>query len=194
MFDITMSHDYLEKLEADFDDYMKEPASARRALNCAITAYHLHEWVWGDWLRQNQQVQDALSITGVTNRQRREAFLSWIDKACPWFSTIQDLSNGAKHFRHGQNFQAMRVSAPPFMCDELEAGFDQGAWDAPIPYESETHGAGHLLIDYGEATGAYRWRTAGALLDVVVRFWREFFFSYHPDPVVRATIRDWRLR
>jgi hypothetical protein len=37
MFDIITSHDFLEKLEADFDDLMREPHSARLALNCC---YH----------------------------------------------------------------------------------------------------------------------------------------------------------
>jgi hypothetical protein len=193
MFDITTSRDYLAKLEADFDDYMKEPASARLALNCAITAYHLHEWVWGDWLKRNHDVQDALGISGNTNKERKESFLAWIDKACVWFSTIQDLANGAKHVTGGQQFQAMRIGAPPFMLDELGAGWGEGAWDGPIPYVAESHGDGHLLIDYGEGTGNHRWRTAGALLDVVVRFLREFFFRYHPDPATRAEVREWRL-
>jgi hypothetical protein len=39
-----------------------------------------------------------------------------------------------------------------------------------------------LLIDYVESTGTYKLRTAAALLDVVVRFWREFFSRYYPDP------------
>jgi hypothetical protein len=47
MFDIITSRDFLAKLEADWDDFMKEPHSARLALNCAITAFHLHEWVIG---------------------------------------------------------------------------------------------------------------------------------------------------
>jgi len=42
---------YLAKLEADFADFMKERGSERLALNCAVTAYHLHEWVWHDWLK-----------------------------------------------------------------------------------------------------------------------------------------------
>jgi hypothetical protein len=187
MFDIITSHDFLEKLEADFDDFMKEPHSARHALNCAITAYHLHEWVWGDWLKTDYTTRRALGI------RDKHSFLAWIDKACVWFKTIQDLANGAKHFASSKNFRAELVGAPPFMWGELEAGWDQGAWDGPIPYEAEAHGSGCLLIDYAEGTGTYKSRTAAALLDVVVRFWREFFSRYHPDPGVRARVRDWRL-
>ena len=37
MFDITSSRDFHGKLKADFDDFSKEPASARLALNCIIS-------------------------------------------------------------------------------------------------------------------------------------------------------------
>jgi hypothetical protein len=185
MFDITTSHDFLMKLEADFDDFMKEPHSARLALNCALTAYHLCEWVWADWLKDQKVLQGSVL-------RKRDDFLKWIDTACPWFETIQELANGTKHLRH-PSFTTERVGAPPFMLDELGAGFDEGNWDGPMPYVAEMHGEGCLLIDYGEGAGAHRWKTAAALLDAVVRFWRQFFATYHPDPKVKAGIREWRL-
>jgi hypothetical protein len=51
MFDITTCRDFHRKLKADSEDFAKEQDSGRLALNCIITAYHLHEWVWGDWLK-----------------------------------------------------------------------------------------------------------------------------------------------
>jgi hypothetical protein len=187
VFDIVTSRDFLEKLEADFDDLLREPHSARFALNCAITAFHLHEWVWGDWLKTDYATWRALGI------RDKDSFLAWIDQACIWFSTIQDLANGAKHFGLAGTFKAERVGAPPFMFDEPEAGWGQGAWDGPTDYDAGSNGNGCLLIDYGESAGHQRWRTAAALLDVVVRFWRQFFAQYHPDPDVRAGIREWRI-
>jgi hypothetical protein len=103
------------------------------------------------------------------------------------------LANGAKHFGLPGTFKAERVGAPPFMLDELEAGWDQGAWGGPTAYDAESDGNGCLLIDYGEGSSERRWRTAAALLDVVLRFWRQFFAQYHPDPDVRAGIREWRV-
>ena len=182
MFDIVTSRDFLSKLEADFADFENEPHSTRLAVNCALTAYHLHEWVWGDWLKARKVFKT------------KDDFLAWIDSACPWFETIQELANGAKHFRASEQFKTERVGAPPFMFDELGAGFDEGAWDGPMPYVAESHGNGYLLIDYGEGIGPHRWKTAAALLDVVVRFWREFFARYHPDAEARAEIREWRLQ
>ena len=38
-----------------------------------------------------------------------------------------------------------------------------------------------LLIDNGPDAGDHRWLPLGQLLDVVVRFWLEFFEKYAPD-------------
>jgi hypothetical protein len=108
MFDITTSRDFLEKLEADFDDFMKEPNAARLALNCALTAYHLHEWVWGDWLKTDYATWKTLRI------RDKDSFLAWIDTACPWFSTIQELANGTKHFGPAPSFSTEFVVSPPY--------------------------------------------------------------------------------
>jgi hypothetical protein len=52
-FDIVNVHDFYRILGENFDEYMDNPLSSRLALNCVITAYHLHEWVWGDWLKSD---------------------------------------------------------------------------------------------------------------------------------------------
>jgi hypothetical protein len=182
MFDMTTSRDFLWKLEADFDDFMEEPHSARLAVNCALTAYHLHEWVWGDWLKADYATWKSLGI------RDKESFLAWIDKACPWFSTIQELANGTKHFG-APSFTTEFAVSPPYVYGEPATEWDEGS---PKPYVADG-GKGHLLIDFGPGTGSHRWQTAGMLIDAVVRFWREFFFRYHPDPDVRGKVRDYRL-
>jgi hypothetical protein len=78
---------------------MAEPHSARRALRCAITAYHLHEWVWSDWLSKDYNVWKKLGIRDL------ESFVDWIDRACVWFRGVQDLANGTKHFIREQGFE-----------------------------------------------------------------------------------------
>src|SRR6516164_927661 len=125
MFDITTSRDFLGKLKADFEDFTREPHSARLALNCAITAYHLHEWVWGDWLQGDYSIWRELGIRDL------ETFRDWINGACPWFETVRELSGGAKHFASTDTFKTERLGAPPFMLDALGAGWDEGAWGGP---------------------------------------------------------------
>ena len=83
MFDITTSRDFLAKLEADFADFEKQPGSFRLALNCAISAYHLHDWVWNHWLKKDANTRRVLGIG-----TKRADFLSWIDRSCVWFVWI----------------------------------------------------------------------------------------------------------
>jgi hypothetical protein len=172
MFNIVTSRDYLAKLEADFADFMKEPGSARLAVNCAVTAYHLHEWVWRDWLKNDQSTRQALGIA----KDRRD-FLAWIGRACVWFLCIQEVANGTKHSLN-PSFKAMRVSLLPSARELPNAGFEDSHWDGPMPFI--TGDAENLLIDNGPEAGEHRWMLAGTLLFVVVQFWREFFERYAP--------------
>ncbi len=144
------------KLEADFADLTENPSSARHALNCIITAYHLHEWVWGDWLENDEETRKALSVA-----KSRESFLAYIQHACPWFYDIRALANGTKHFHRRDSMKTEHVQ-----------GFGVG------PYGVGPYGQSYLLIDHGEAATEHRFQTATALIEEVIRFWREFFDRY----------------
>lgn len=159
MFDLITSTDFYAALVQDFDDFMAEPHSARRALHCAITAYHLREWVWKDWLKDDEAVKKVL---GISNEK---AFIKWINGACVWFSFVRDLANGTKHFIQDQGFETMLIG-----------GYGEG------PFGVGSYGQGYLLIDYGEGGEEHRWQPAVCLLEVVVRFWRNFFRAYRPSP------------
>jgi len=181
MFDLANSRDFYAMLVHDFDDYMNEQHSARRAFHCIISSYHLYEWVWGDWLKGDYAVQKALGI------RDRESFSAWICRVCIWFIFVRDLANGSKHFSAGkQGLETMRVAALPFALDQPNAGLDMGAWDGPIRYVQSAapigpHGEGYLLIDLGEVAGEMRYLPASQLIEVVVRFWRDFFRLYRPS-------------
>jgi hypothetical protein len=175
MFSIETSRDFLAKLEADFADYAREPGSGRLALNCAMTAYHMHEWVWGDWLKNDEETRKTLGIS-----KSKGSFVSWIEKACPWFWWMQNLTNGTKHFSRNLSFKALRVSLLPSARNLPNAGAEDSHWDGPMPYL--TGGPDVLLIDNGPEAGELhdRYMPAAMLLEVVVRFWREFFEKYAP--------------
>ena len=186
MFDLVTSHDFYAMLVADFDDYMAEPYSARRAVHCAISASHLAEWVWHDQIAANQDLQSKLGV-----KTERE-FLEWINHATVWYGMVRELANGTKHFRHKQSFETIRVMAAPFAFDQLTAGFDEGAWDGPLRYVESSmpvgqDGKGYLLLDLGEDAGEHRWMPAAHLLEVVVRLWRDFFRMFCPVPAVAAS-------
>ena len=61
MFDLVTAHDFYAMLVQDFDDYMAEPHSARRAVHCAIAAHHLCDWVWHDKVDCSPALRTQLS-------------------------------------------------------------------------------------------------------------------------------------
>jgi hypothetical protein len=172
MFNIVTPRDHLAELEAQFADFMKEPGSPRLARNCALTAYHLHEWVWDAWLENDELRRQAL---GIGNRKRD--FVAWIERKCVWFLFIKELANGTTHPKN-LSFEARKVSLLPFARNLPNAGFEDSHWDGPMPFI--TDGTEVLLIDFGPEAGEHRWMLAGQLLNVVVRFWREFFNIFAP--------------
>ena len=60
------------------------------------------------------------------------------------------------------------------------------AWDGPIRYVKGSlpvgqNGEGYLVLDLGEAAGDARWLPAVTVIEVVVRFWRDFFRKFRPS-------------
>lgn len=157
MFGITNAQEFYAMLIEDFDEFMKNQQSARCAVHCAITAYHLHEWVWGDWLKSDLATKNKLGLTDL------KSFLAWIDTKCLWFPVVQALANGSKHFSNHLGFEPMHVK-----------GYGQG------PFGIGVFGSGYLIIDYGEGAREHRWQSATQLLEIIVRFWRDFFNTYRP--------------
>lgn len=156
LFDIITSRDFMNKLEADYLDFKAEPDSARLALNCIITVYHLHEWVWGDWLNRDFETWKRLGIRDI------DTFKKWLDIHCPGFLVIQSLTNGAKHF------------SKPDAETRLISGFGMG------PYGAGPYGHPYLLIDHGAGESA-RLQIADQLIEETVSFWRQFFETYRPS-------------
>lgn len=126
MFDIITSRDFLAKLEADHADFKAQPDSTRHALNCVITAYHLHEWIWGDWLKTDYATWQKFGVHDL------ESFREWLRTAWPGFQTAEALTNGAKHF----------TQAP---VTERVACYGEG------PYGVGPYGKPYLLIDHGSS-------------------------------------------
>lgn len=160
MFDIVTSRDFLIKLEADYADFKPQPDSARHALNCIITAYHMYEWVWGDWLKSDCVVRGKLQI------RDKESFKAWLYNACASFRSVEEITNGVKHFIRAPKVETERVSA-----------YGQG------PYGVGPYGTPYLLIDHGQGLPVeQRYQTAEQLIDNALTFWRGFFRDLRPVP------------
>jgi hypothetical protein len=172
MFNIENSRNFYEKLLEDLADFQDNPHSARHAINCAITAYHMHEWVWGDWLKTDYATWQKLGI------RDKETFLAWVDQNEPWFRSIQDLCNGSKHFDRSASGKTKASGGVD------SAAFDEGAFDT-LRLEIEAD-----VLDKKE------WIDADILLETVVKFWRNFFLEHSPYkaslPTSRAHLTDFK--
>ena len=173
MFDINTSRDLLNKLEADFEDLKADPMSARHALNAVVTAYHLHEWVWGEWLGTDFVTWKAIAGQDRTAKSEqqpivirdRDSFRRWLKDRCYWFEPMEELTNGSKHFaRDGQSSThvASRFGSGPYGLGPFHHSF--------------------LYVDLGASKGVNdRYRTITRLIEDAVVFWRWFFDEYRPD-------------
>ncbi|WP_420318161.1 hypothetical protein [Ekhidna sp.] len=79
-FDIAESKDWFDKLEREYNDFLKDKTSSDRAINFSITAHHMNEWAKSE-LTEKEKAKLALKRKPVQND----------------FNIIQDLANGTKH-------------------------------------------------------------------------------------------------
>jgi hypothetical protein len=86
-FELKDHHDYLAKLNAEHADLQQEPLSSRHAINFAMTAYHMCEWIW----EHETLVNSNPAYTSA------KSFYDAVNRACPIIPIMRDLTNGSKH-------------------------------------------------------------------------------------------------
>src|SRR5258706_13329869 len=62
MFGINSSVAFYGKMLEDYDHFVEQSGSPRHAINCMLSAYHMAEWIWGDWLQTDYATWKALGI------------------------------------------------------------------------------------------------------------------------------------
>ena len=95
-FNIRTSEEFFRKLKEEYDEFKANPLSARHAINAAMTAWHLQEWLWADKLKGNYMEQQR--VFGKALRSREELAPTVI-ALCEELSIMQEICNGSKHFR-----------------------------------------------------------------------------------------------
>ena len=68
IFEIKTAEDFLKKFIADYEDFKNNPESTRHALNAIMTGYHLHEWVWGDKVKNNLSLMKKITRKKPNNK------------------------------------------------------------------------------------------------------------------------------
>jgi len=125
MVGITTAEAYRLKVEDDLAKLRTSPADPSLAINAVTFTYHLHEWLWAKVLKPQRPV----AVRGTSVKSKGD-WLKWLDANCPYFSLVQNLTNGTKH-------------ANPVASDRIE-GFGVG------PFGVGPWGMPYLLIDMGK--------------------------------------------
>lgn len=150
MFEIVSAKDFLQKLKDDLEEFNNDRTSSRIAINSILTAYHLHEWVWGEFLKVDASLRSQIGITG----NNLSDFANWLDNNFPHFEVLQSVANGSKHF--------IRQGA---VTGRVVSGWGDG------PYGIGPWGEDYLLVEdlQGNYLPVYDW------LKKIEAFWDDFF-------------------
>ncbi len=162
MFYIQDSADFYGKMIQDYDDFAMDTSSARHAINCATAAYHLAEWVWGDWLKSDHEVWRKLRI------RDKDSFMRWLDENAPWFTEIRAITNGGKHFGSREMTK--------FTNAYVEEGYVEDGYQERL-----------LEIEVG-VDGTKKWIEAIIVIETVMMFWTDFFKEHRPQAQLRRPV------
>ena len=96
-FTIRTAEDFFGKLEDERADFQRQPADSRHAINCAMTAWHLTDWIWADWLKGSPDTQQKLFGSLFKNiKDFKKHVVSGGE--CPDLEVMQSIATGSKHF------------------------------------------------------------------------------------------------
>ena len=89
-FDIQTANDFLRKLHEEYEDFQQDPLSSRHAINCALTGWHLIEWVWNDYEPKLKLQSSSWSSLSEFRKDIKTAH-------CPEMAIMEGIANGSKH-------------------------------------------------------------------------------------------------
>jgi hypothetical protein len=97
-----------------------------------------------------------------------DAFKDWLDNRSVWYTQMQSLANGSKHFQPA-NLEIGMFTMRPFNT----AAFNEVAFNDGFSY---------FVVDMGMLDGLPNMMPATHLFEVVLRFWRDFLRLHGPYP------------
>ncbi|MEK6783147.1 MAG: hypothetical protein AABY93_15710 [Bacteroidota bacterium] len=105
-FDIVNSKQFFSKLLEDSKDYQIDKTSSRLAINCAMTAWHLSDWIYFE--------EEYDKIYKLVDFQER------LKKLCPALQIMHDICTGSKHFhltKHQSKVEESKLHSGEFSSD-----------------------------------------------------------------------------
>ena len=90
-----------EFVEPDFQDYVAQQGDLRRAFHCAISLFHMADWIYKEkglpyWQSAGLQFTDRTGAQVTVHDDR--SFGNAIAKIDPNFELIRNIANSVKHF------------------------------------------------------------------------------------------------
>ena len=158
-FRITSPADFLAKLKLERESLESDLTSSRHAINAAMTAWHLLEWVWGGAIQDDNATRLRLGAASKDFPTFRQFVL---DK-CPAMETMRCIGEGSKHFGG---------TAGTGVIETREHG---GAFSSGF---SKAFDISRLEVQKSDRTTAY----FDLELDAVIQFWEDFFSRYLTAP------------
>lgn len=147
-FDIQTSEDFLRKLIEDYEEFKLNPLSSRIALNCAMTSWHLSEWIFYEY--------NQIFAAKFSNEKLYQAH---IKQLCPSLQIMHDLTNGTKHYK--------LKSHKPIVS---ESNIHNGAFSREFSREFDVSYL-YLLLNDGTKL-AFEDE-----MESVMTFWKQYFVS-----------------
>lgn len=106
------------------------------AYNCAITAWHLVDWVWA--AASDEQRAQLAQRHNFPLSDGAKAFKKTLLQAVPELAACSDIANGSKHFDLTRPKSAVKVEADfAVVIDPAQSGLKRGdyLYRAPTSYE-----------------------------------------------------------
>ena len=94
-FGIKTAHDLYCKLKREFAKHQNNPTDSDLAWNCAVTAWHVREWVWKE--RLSTKAGEDVGLFGVSFGSDQN-YNTELNRRCPKYKLLRDVCNGSKHF------------------------------------------------------------------------------------------------
>ncbi len=189
-FGITTCGEMLAKLERELERIARSTFDAQdvvdHSINCALTSWHMVDWVWQLHFRNNPSAQERLAAAANMNRPRsksdgasrpkwvKDAFL----KLCAGLKDMEAIAIGSKHVYPEvtpTELVEAYVSArtpPPFVLgvSKLGEGDVLAGEDGSVPPRTQ-----YLpKIEKGEGTT----QIAIQVSDSTVLFWKQFLKDF----------------
>lgn len=145
-FNIKKPIDFLNKLREDYGEFCNDDTSSRIALNCAMTAWHLTDWVFNEY-------NSTISINFPTLASYQED----MKVRCPSLQIMHDVTNGTKHYELKRHIPEVK-----------ETKLHQGAFDKSFDRSFDTSS---LDVEMKDGRKIYFEDEIGN----VVEFWEDYF-------------------